>query len=440
MPKASTPAHAPEQGRRHTRKPPWKSPVWCVWLVVAMMLSCWLTLNMPGSGHTRKARPVPSLAQGTKPPEHVSHRDKALIPDTDQKAGADTLHLTPKVWQHRTGQDPRNAAQNAAPNVQNALDRLAHRAFLFARLFCFVGLGALLGSLIEGRRWYRFLASSLGRLTSMARLPHIVGLALPTALVSCPAADSMLVASHARGEIGRGALIAGGMINSYLAHVSHSMRVLYPVVAAIGLPGLLYFGIQFAGGALIIACVLVWNRLHSPVPEDHANALPAAQALQPVLPWRTCLATGLVRAGSLLFRLACVSVPLILAMEWLLRSGSLDFWDQLVPATVSRFVPEELLTIMAAQLGGLIQSATVSASLAAQGLITGPQILLAMLISSAVGNPVRTLRRNLPTALGIFPMPLACIIVLGMQFSRLLVTICAAALLIVWMQVQEGLF
>lgn len=434
MSKASTPAHAPEQGRRHTRKPPWKSPVWCAWLVVAMMLSCWLTLSMPGSGHTGKARPVPSQVQGTKPPEHVPHRDKALIPDTDQKAGADTLHRAPKVWQHRTGQDARDT-----PNAPDRLDRLAHRAFLFARLFCFVGLGALLGSLIEGRRWYRFLASSLGRLTRAARLPHIVGLALPTALVSCPAADSMLVASHAKGEIGKAALIAGGMINSYLAHVSHSMRVLYPVVAAIGLPGLCFFGIQFAGGALVIACVLVWNRLHNPVEED-TRPLPAAQGFQPVLPWRTCLAMGLVRAGSLLFRLACVSVPLILAMEWLLRSGSLDFWDQLVPATVSRFVPEELLTIMAAQMGGLIQSATVSASLAAQGLITGPQILLAMLISSAVGNPVRTLRRNLPTALGIFPMPLACIIVLGMQCSRLLVTICAAALLIVWMQVQEGVF
>ena len=431
---------SPAQRRHHRSRPPWTRPVWCVWLVVAMILSCWLTIHMPGTGHMRAARPE------TARPETASVLNQTA---TVQEPGRDALPgpATQVPATQATGKtrpcDQQAQATQKVPRAhgsQDALALLAHRAGLFARLFCFVGLGALLGSLIEGRRWYRFLASSLGRLTSMARLPHIVGLALPTALVSCPAADSMLVASHARGEIGRGALIAGGMINSYLAHVSHSMRVLYPVVAAIGLPGLLYFGIQFAGGALIIACVLVWNRLHSPIPQDHANALPAAQALQPVLPWRTCLATGLVRAGSLLFRLACVSVPLILAMEWLLRSGSLDFWDQLVPATVSRFVPEELLTIMAAQLGGLIQSATVSASLAAQGLITGPQILLAMLISSAVGNPVRTLRRNLPTALGIFPMPLACIIVLGMQFSRLLVTICAAALLIVWMQVQEGLF
>ena len=59
-----------------------------------------------------------------------------------------------------------------------------------------------------------------------------------------------------------------------------------------------------------------------------------------------------------------------------------------------------------------------------------------MLISSAVGNPVRTLRRNLPTALGIFPPKIACIIVFGMQLSRLLVMVAGAAILVAWMQAQ----
>ena len=155
-----------------------------------------------------------------------------------------------------------------------------------------------------------------------------------------------------------------------------------------------------------------------------------------VLPWKETLQKGVFRALSLLFRLACISIPLILAMEWVIRSGLLDFWDRLVPAAISRHFPEELLTITAAQMGGLISSATVSASLMAQGLITGPQVLLAMLISSAVGNPVRTLRRNLPTALGIFPPKIACIIVFGMQLSRLLVMVAGAAILVAWMQAQ----
>ena len=152
--------------------------------------------------------------------------------------------------------------------------------------------------------------------------------------------------------------------------------------------------------------------------------------------WNKTLRKGVLRALSLLFRLSCVSVPMILAMEWIIRSGALDFWDQMMPQIVSQFIPEQLLTIMAAQIGGLIQSATVSAGLLAEHLITGPQVLLAMLISSAASNPIRTLRRNLPTALAIFPMRTALIIVLGMQLARFIIVVTAAILLMVWMQMN----
>ena len=53
-----------------------------------------------------------------------------------------------------------------------------------------------------------------------------------------------------------------------------------------------------------------------------------------------------------------------------------------------------------------------------------------MLVASAVGNPIRTLRRNLPSALGIFPPSVALIIVLGMQFSRLVTTMLAIMLVV----------
>ena len=36
-------------------------------------------------------------------------------------------------------------------------------------------------------------------------------------------------------------------------------------------------------------------------------------------------------------------------------------------------------------------------------MVTSSQILLAMLVASAIGNPIRALRRNLPSAMGIFP-------------------------------------
>lgn len=94
---------------------------------------------------------------------------------------------------------------------------------------------------------------------------------------------------------------------------------------------------------------------------------------------------------------------------------------------MNRFFPAELVSVVAAQMGGLVQSSAVAANLRAEGLIDNAQILLAMLVGSAVGNPFRTLRRNLPSALGIFPVPVAFAIVIGMQLSRFVVTLVAIA-------------
>ncbi len=395
----------------------------------------------------RPAAPAAASGAASSPaPEaDIQSGNKSISPETVSPE-PDPSRTEAKA-QSRARSEAASEAARASPRMNKAhgdggaASRLLNRARIFGRLFLYVALGAILGSLIEGRCWYRFLAGTLGRLTRAARLPQIVGAAMPTALASCPAADSMLVASHARGEISRTALVAGGMLNSYLAHVSHSMRVLYPVIAAIGLPGLLYFVIQFSGGAIIIGVVLVIHRLavrKRVATEESAVAFDALDALDAlehkVQSYSESLRKGLLRAATLLFRIACISVPMILAMEWVIRAGLLNFWTELVPEAVSRYFPKELLTITAAQMGGLVQSSTVSASLLSQGLITPAQVLLAMLVSSAVGNPVRALRRNLPTALGIFSPGTACLIVFGMQFSRLVVTLAGAAMVIFWMQ------
>lgn len=60
----------------------------------------------------------------------------------------------------------------------------------------------------------------------------------------------MLVSSHAKGKITHSNLIAGGMVNSYLSYVSHSLRVAYPVIGAVGLPAICYFGWQMGFGFL----------------------------------------------------------------------------------------------------------------------------------------------------------------------------------------------
>lgn len=402
--------------RRHApsgeRKPPWKRPGHVLWFLLALCAAGWLTLHMPASHRMASSGIV------------ISRQDVASP--------------LPPVGKPTTEMDRPSIRRMAAPERSSRPDtaRLLSRLAMFGRLFTVVGLAAFLGGIIEGRRWYMALARSMGRLTRTARLPEVVGVAMPTALCSNAAANSMLVASHAEGKIKNSALIAGGMVNSYLAYISHSVRVMYPVIGATGLPGLLYFAVQFTGGFLVILGVLFWNRRHvsrleaiSGKDELRENDNGAAGVEAP-LPWAQTIRRAGVRSASLLFRMVCLTVPLMLSMEWLLKSGALDFWERHVPEHITRFFPSELLSVVAAQMGGLVQSAAVSANLRAEGLIDNAQILLAMLVASAVGNPIRTLRRNLPSALGIFPPSVALIIVLGMQFSRLVTTMLAIMLVV----------
>lgn len=442
--------------RRHKKRPlPWTKTSWRIWFVCAIGLSVWMTVNMP-SGMGRNAAPAPAQAmQGAGRPAHPMghgmHGEQAAqnaAPGGAAREETAPAKPAPSGAAGGMAQDRKDAVSPAAPArhrhaPKTALEKLGARALMFGRLFLFVALGALLGGIIEGRCWYMALAATLGRITRAAKLPNIVGLAMPTALASGPAADSMLVAGLNEGEIRTSAVIAGGCANSFLAYLSHSIRTMYPVIAAIGMAGVCFYAIQITGGLLAVLSIFAWNRWHVSRLERREGFTYGAEAssaasgsASKILPWKKTLQQSAVRALALLFRLACISVPLILAMEWLIRCGALDFWDKVVPQAVSRYFPEQILTIIAAQLGGLVQSSFVSAGLFDQGLITKPQILLAMLTASAVSNPFRTLRRNLPTALAIFPLPIALTIIIGMQMARLLTTIAGIAIVIFWMHGQ----
>ena len=402
--------------RRSSKPPPWKRPSRIVWFVLAIVGSCWFILHMPAESYRIKtAATVVESSRSADPPAMP-----ASAGATPAKSSAPAA----------SGKDKGSQPMQQRSRQRSDAEKIALKLQTFVSLFSFVGIAAFLGTLMEARRWHMALANVMGRMTRMARLPEIVGLAMPTALFSGAAANSLLVSSHTKGQIRTSALIAGGMANSYLAYISDSLRVLYPVIGAIGLPGVWYFGIQFTGGFCVVLCVLLWNRWYV---SGHGG-LPYSEEAPRVntssLPWPGAIAKAVTRSLSLLFRMVYLTLPLMLGIEWLLKSGNLAFWENAIPPTLASLFPAELLSVAAAQMGGLIQSSAVAANFRTEGLIDNTQILLAMLVGNVVGNPIRMLRRNLPTALGIFPLSVALTVVLGMQFSRFLISLAAIAAII----------
>ena len=285
--------------------PPWKRPGWVLWFVLAAVCSCWFILHMPVD--SRRMRDAPTTAT--------------------QTADASPARGTPG-----------GVLPTQASGQPSDAERIFMKLETFGRLFAIVGIAAFCGGLMEARQWHMVLALLMGRLTRMARLPEIVGLAMPTALCSNAAANSILVSSHAEGQIRTSALIAGGMMNSYLAYISHSIRVMFPVIGAIGLPGVLYFGMQFTGGFLVLLCILLWNRWYVSRHGESPCATESGSTSQP-LAWPHAISKAAIRSFSLLFRMACMTVPLMLGIEWLLKNGVLDFWETALPHAVTELFP-----------------------------------------------------------------------------------------------------
>lgn len=403
---------------------PWQSPLKLLYLFIALIFSAYLTVYMPAHS----------------PRQRLNTDQKKEKVENIAQTKVDVLKKQPNYETHQSKEYSKNTEQHPKPqqqisNTETIYTKLWKKIKSFTRLFSMVAIAAFLAGIMEARAWHIYLGSFLRGVTKAARLPQVIGISMPVALYSNASANALLVSSHEQGKISTSSLICGGMANSYLAHFSHSIRVFYPVVALIGLSGVLYFSVQLLGGFLVIVGAFCFNRYkfrhrawkdwQEKTPENHKK----------VLEWKSAIRLGIIRSLSLLFRICSITVPLMIAMEWLLKSGVSDYWAKLVPSQVVQYFPAESVSIILAQMGGLVQSAGVSAHLYAEGLVHPSQVVLAMLVASALGNPIRTLRRNLPTALGVFPPKVAFTIVFTMQFARFLITVIGSILVILWMKI-----
>lgn len=402
-------------GTRHSRTYPWRQPLRWLWLALALAASGVMVVKMPaGMGASAPGKSRMTMKPAAEAPAETRGEGKG-----QEAAPVASPSPAPKKRHHS------RSAQIPETDAGKILARLPQ----IGSLIGLVALAAFIGGIAEIFRFHFALGKLFGGLARWAHLPEIISLSIPTALYSNAAANGMLVSSHAEGKITHSNLIAGGMMNSYLSFVSHSLRVAYPVIGAVGLPAICYFGWQMGFGFLFIAGVLFLHRRKSPaaVPEAAASG-EAPAAGRPSPEWRQSLRQTCLRVLALVFRMLCLTVPLMIGVEWLMKNGLFSWWEEHVPDWVNRIFPAELMSIVAAQMGGLVQAAGVAANLRSHGMVTSSQILLAMLVASAIGNPIRALRRNLPSAMGIFPARDALTIVLVMQLSRMIGAILLIAL------------
>lgn len=282
------------------------------------------------------------------------------------------------------------------------------------RLLLVVGLGCYLGAIFEYRNWLKTASWLAKPLVKLGRLPEMCGSAFLTAFVSNAAANSMIAGAHSDGKITRREMILGGIANSYPTKLSHSIRVMFPIIFALGLPAVIYFALNFTGGLIRTIIILLLGR------SKHKGSISEAVAPEAKeYTWKETFKLAWKRTRKVMLRVVMITVPLYVLVSYLAKIGFFKTWQKHMPDFLDPYLPPEVMTVIISRLGGLLSAASVAFELHEVGEISSYQIIAAFFMGNVLTNPIRTVRRNLPSAIGIFGKD-GLLIVLILQGCRLI--------------------
>ena len=294
------------------------------------------------------------------------------------------------------------------------------------RLLLGMAAGLLLAALLEAFRWTDRLARFASPLAKLARLNSPCSASFSMAFVSPYAANGILAENYNSGNISRRQLIIANLFNSLPSFLTHLPSVLLLLWPALGAAALLYAAIAlFAALIRLLASILIGRLALSP--SDDAKKSVAERAPEKTKnPWREARRRFLKR----LPKLFAFTIPFYFLMFFLRYWGLfghiekfLADWgllDGLVNPGAISIIALQLFAEMGATLGA-------AAALLDTGDVGASDIVIAMLVGSALATPIRAIRHQLPVYAGFFAPGLATRIILANQSLRLASMIIAIA-------------
>jgi len=267
------------------------------------------------------------------------------------------------------------------------------------RILIAVSAGTALGSIFEARNWLQYISSASKPLLKFGRLPSVCGTAFLTAIFSNSAAAAMLAGARTENKISRREMIASGIINSFPAHFSHLIRVMFFLIPLLGMVAVYYCIIQFFLNLIRTLLVLFFIRFSNKSQRYDYSLIEKKQPL----PWKQTFVKTRKRVVKIIKRVLIISIPLYIIVSYLGYIGIFKSIDKIMPGFLQTILSPEIISIVAAKLGGLTASASVALGMMQVSEITVIQVLFAFFVGNLIDIPIRTLRRNLPIALGIYP-------------------------------------
>ena len=306
-----------------------------------------------------------------------------------------------------------------------------HLASPLVRLLAYMGLGLLLGQAIESLGWTARLGGWAAPLLRWGHFRKESGASFTAAFFSGLLANTMLATLYQEGKISRRELVLTYLFNNglpvYLVHLPTTFFIITPLTRQ---AGLIYLGITLVAALLRSVALLLYARWR--LPADPGGGY--ASAVSPPAR-KEKLTTEIWRKFQRRFsRVVLYTLPIYLCIFALNDWGLFKWLREGAAAHVSSgFLPMEAASVIIFSVAAEFTSGMAAAGAFLQsGALTVSQTVMALVLGNVVATPVRALRHQLPSHVGIFSPKLGTQLLLLSQGLRLLSLLLVAVLYVLW--------
>lgn len=303
--------------------------------------------------------------------------------------------------------------------------------FPLGRLLVYLGVGLLIGQILEASGWTAKLGQWVRPITRWGRLKDESGAAFISSFVSGIVANTLLMGFHTEGKLTRKELILTYLLNTGLPiYLVHLPTTFFIVASLAGTAGIVYVCIGLGAALMRSVTVLLYCRMSLPKPSFTGSSADKDQRRG-----KAELAVGVWKnfRGRFL-RLALYTLPIYILIFLINEWGFFVWLRQITARWVSTGVfPVEAAGVVIFTVAAEFSSGMAAAgALAEAGALTVKQTALALILGTIVATPIRAIRHQLPTHVGIFNLGLGSQLLLLSQAFRVVSLILVTVPYLLW--------
>jgi hypothetical protein len=294
-----------------------------------------------------------------------------------------------------------------------------HLAPPLLRLLVYLGVGLLLGQAIESLGWAARLGGWAAPMLRWGHLKAESGASFTAAFFSGIMANTMLMTFYQEGKISRREMAVTYLVNgglpTYLLHLPTTFFIILPLTKQ---AGLIYLGLTLAAALLRSAALLAYGRWRLPAAAGGAGPLAVSAPPRQENIIREIWAKFSRRFTRVVFYTLPIYLLIFVVNDW----GLFRWLREAAAAHVAvSFLPVEAASVVIFSVAAEFTSGMAAAGAFLEaGTLTVEQTVLALVLGNIVATPVRALRHQLPSHMGIFSPKLGTEFLLLSQGVRLL--------------------